>query len=176
MARCFLSRPLLWNITPPYRKCRFRLWVKAIYRRRSIERCRPDLLGAVRATPWRNPVPAADEKPLEVLPLLPAGELGSASEKTRPAELWTLFIFEMTTLRGGVAGKLWKMPEDALGPCDKRNEAYVGMQSARRISDGKRERPQMECGYSSNCTPLFGQCCYCRGLASTGWVDAIPGY
>ena len=54
---------------------------RAVQRRPAIERWQPDLLGAVRATPWRNPAPAADEEPLEVLPPLPAGERIPAPER-----------------------------------------------------------------------------------------------
>ena len=47
-----------------------------------------------------------------------------------------MFIFEMTTLSGGVAGKLWKMPDDALGPSNERYGAHIRVQSADLVSDG----------------------------------------
>ena len=51
---------------------------RAVQRRPEAQRWRPDLLGAVWATPWRNPAPAAGEEPPEVLPPLPAGERAPA--------------------------------------------------------------------------------------------------
>ena len=47
---------------------------RAVQRRPETERWCPEPLGAIRATPWRNPAPPAGEEPVAVLPPLPAGE------------------------------------------------------------------------------------------------------
>ena len=51
---------------------------RAVQRRPETERWHPDLLGAVRATPWRNPALPLGEEPAAVLPPLPAEERAPA--------------------------------------------------------------------------------------------------
>ena len=51
---------------------------RAVQRCPEVQRWQPDLFGAVRATPWRNPVPAAAEELPEVPPPLPPSERAPA--------------------------------------------------------------------------------------------------
>ena len=55
------------------------IWqARAVQRRPEPERWHPDLLGAIRATPWRNPALPLGEEPAAVLPPLPAEERAPA--------------------------------------------------------------------------------------------------
>ena len=57
------------------------IWeVRAVQRRPESQRWFPNLLGAIRATPWQNPAPPVGTAPAITLPPLPADEQAAARE------------------------------------------------------------------------------------------------
>ena len=100
---------------------------RAVQRGPDTKRWRPDLLGTVRATPWRNPALAVGEEPPEVLPPLPAGERVPAHVPDEARHAVKSVYIRNAEVEVRLHRELRQVPEDAPGPPYARHGSHLSV-------------------------------------------------